>query len=231
VILASSHTLPLWAFLGEEDMRNTRLVVLWLVLGVAPLSCAAQVVSEERDLLRNSYFGLNVGVADYRFRNPPPGVTSDLCGANAFDCNNNPVGWKATAGYMILPYFGIEAVGYSMGEARAKTDLGGGNTLQQKVRIDGFGVSAVGELPLGPVSLNARLGYAASSAVRKDDINGVSQGRTEHSRGEPIIGAGVGVRVYRGLFVRFDWDRVRAESDLGEKFEADLFSAGIGWRF
>jgi len=211
-------------------MRTTQLLTC-LILGAAPLMCAAQVVREQGDLLKNSYFGLNVGRSDYTFRNPPPGTTSDLCSASAFDCNNHPIGWKATIGYMILPYLGIEAVGYSMGEAQAKTDLGGGSILTQKVRIDGFGVSAVGELPLGPVSLNARLGYAASSAVRKDDINGGSLGRVEKSRGEPIVGAGVGMRVWRGMFVRLDWDRVRAESSAGERFQADMVSAGIGWHF
>lgn len=203
----------------------------WLCLGVAPLSAAAQVVVDRTDLLKNSYFGVNVGVADYEFRNPPPGISSDFCGAGAFDCRNDPIGWKLTGGYMIWPYFGVEAVAYSFGDARAKFDLGGGAILEQTVRIQGYGLSAVGAVPLGPVTLNARAGYAASTTKRKDDLNGADAGRAEKTRAEPIFGAGIGVRVWRGMFVRLDWDRARARTGAGEKFQADLYSAGIGWQF
>jgi Outer membrane protein beta-barrel domain len=203
----------------------------WAILGSAPLASAAQVVAEEGDLLRHTYFGFNVGRADYKFRNPPPGA-SGFCGTpGTSNCQKHPAGWKLTAGYMILPYIGVEGAGFSMGDAHVNTDLGGGVALEQKVRIQGFALSAVGALPLGPVTLNARAGYAAATAVRRDDIGGGSVGRSEKTRAEPIFGAGVGVRVWQGLFVRLDWDRARARTILGEKFQADLISAGVGWQF
>jgi hypothetical protein len=214
----------------ERDMRTARLLA-WLILGVAPLTCAAQVVSERSDLLTDAYFGLNVGRATYHFRNPSTPTVSDFCSPGTFDCRNKPLGWKLTAGYMIWRFFGVEGVAYSMGDAHARSDLGGGVILEQKIRIEGYGLSAVGALPLGPVTLNARAGYAASTATRKDELNGTNVGHSDKSRAEPIFGAGVGVRVWRGLFVRLDWDRARARTDFGEKFQADLYSAGIGWQF
>jgi hypothetical protein len=211
-------------------MRTAHLVT-WLMLGAAPLTCAAQIVTDRTDPLAGSYFGFNLGKSDYRWRNPTGPTISDFCPAGAIDCRNDPIGWKFTAGYMIRPFFGLEAVAYSMGDAHAKADLGGGFILTQKVRIEGYGLSAVGAVPLGPVTLNARAGYAASTAGRKDDINGGTIGSSDKSRAEPIFGAGVGVQVWRGLFVRLDWDRARARTDSGEKFQADMYSAGIGWRF
>ena len=210
-------------------MKMTRLMA-WLALCAAPLGCAAQIVSGGGvDVLKNTYFGINVGRSDYSFRNSPTG-SADFCDG-AFDCEKHPGGWKATAGYMFLPYVGLEGVAYSAGDAWIKIDEGGGLFLRQKVRIDGIGLSGVGALPLGPVVLNARAGYALSTVYRRDDENGVFQGRSDKTRGEPIFGAGIGVTVWRGLFVRLDWDRVRGRTTFGEEFQADLYSTGVGWRF
>jgi len=140
----------------------------WLVLGAAPLACAAQALSDRVDILKDSYFGLNVGKANYKFRNPSGPTVDRFCNVGTVDCRKDPIGWKLTAGYMIWRFFGIEATAFNMGQAHDKSDLGGGNVLEQKVQIRGFGLSAVGAIPLGPVSLNARAGLAASTLVRKD---------------------------------------------------------------
>jgi hypothetical protein len=215
-------------------MRAAHLAI-WLILGAilgaAPLTSGAQIVVDQGGPMANTYLGLNIGVSKYRFTNPTGPTRDGFCAAGAFECKNNPIGGKLTAGYMFMPYFGLEGEAFSMGDGHAKTDLGGGSTLQQKVAISGFGLSMVGALPLGPVSLNGRLGWAATTLTRKDDVDGVNFYRNSKSRGEPLFGAGIGFQVWRGMFLRLDWDRSRAESSLGEKFEADLYSAGIGWRF
>jgi len=211
-------------------MRAAYLAIC-LFLSAVPALCGAQIIEDKGSAVAGSYLGLNVGVADYRWRNPTVPVTKDFCPAGTFDCKNDPVGWKLTAGYMIWPYFGLEGEFFTMGDGHAKTDLGGGSTMTQKVNIAGYGLSMVGALPLGPVSLNGRLGWAATTLTRKDDVDGGNVYRNSHTRGEPLIGVGIGFQVWRGMFVRLDWDRARATSSLGEKFEADLYSAGIGWRF
>jgi len=211
-------------------MSVARLLT-WLILGTAPLACAAQIVSEQRDVLQGTYFGINVGKSKYHFRDPPAGLSSDFCGNGALDCRDDPIGWKATGGYMIWRWFGIEASAFAMGDANIKFDLGGGDVFTQKVQIQGYGLSAVGAVPLGPVTLNGRAGYAASSGSRRDDVNGGNVFRSRKSRAEPLFGAGLRVRVWRGMFVGLDWDHARARTTLGEKFDADLYSAGIGWAF
>src|SRR5262245_43810363 len=117
-------------------MKAARFVT-WLMLGIAPLACAAQVRVDRSDLLKDSYFGVNVGMGKYRFRDPPTGFDTDFCSGGTLDCRDDPIGWKLTGGYMIWRFFGVEAVAYSMGDARVKVDFGGGNVLQQKVRIEG----------------------------------------------------------------------------------------------
>jgi hypothetical protein len=228
-IADSSHTLAS-DNLDEMEMRAAVLAIS-LILGALPLTGGAQVVSEQSQAMAGTYAGLNLGRSSYTLRNPSGPVTDDFCPAGAYDCRHNPNGWKLYAGYMISPYFGFEGTGYWMGDAHAKFDLGGGNIQKNVISISGYALSAVGAVPLGPVRLNGRIGWAASTATRKDDINGANIGRSSTSRGEPLFGAGASVQVWRGMFVSIDWDRARAETDVGEKFQADMFSAGIGWRF
>ncbi len=85
-------------------------------------------------------------------------------------------------------------------------------------------------VPLGRAFVAGRAGYAAASAERSDEFAGVSDGSTK-SRAEPIVGAAIGAEVWRNLSVRFDWDRVRGRTKAGEKFEADLLSLSVSYRF
>jgi len=211
-------------------MRTTRFLAM-LMFAAAPLLCSAQQPGDRPSPLANTYISFNVGMSKYKFSDPPAGAGSDLCFPGSFDCRDNPVGWKAQVGYMLWPYFGFEVVGYSMGDAKLKVDLGGGQILEQTIRLEGYAFNLVGAAPLGPVTLNGRLGLAAASATRKDELNGANVGRSTKSRAEPLFGAGVAVRVFRGMFVSLDWDHARGRTTVGEKFEADMLSAGVGYRF
>jgi opacity protein-like surface antigen len=213
-------------------MRTTRFLAM-LTFAAAPLLCSAQQPGDRHPApLAGTYVSFNVGISKYKFSDPPAaGAGTDLCFAGSFDCKDDPTGYKGQLGYMIWPYFGFEVVGYNMGDAKVKVDLGGGNVLQQMVRLEGYAFNLVGAAPLGPVTLNGRLGLAAASVTRKDELNGANVGRSTKSRAEPLFGAGVAVQVYRGMFVSLDWDHARGRSTVGEKFEADMFSAGVGYRF
>src|SRR5262249_43572366 len=138
-------------------------LAICLILSAVPAVSGAQIVEEKSSAVAGSYLGANVGVTKYRWKNPSVPTTDGFCPAGTFDCKNNPVGWKLTAGYMIWPWFGLEGEYFTMGDGHAKADLGGGSTITQKVNIAGYGLSMVGALPLGPVSLNGRVGYAATT--------------------------------------------------------------------
>ncbi|HEU0202139.1 MAG TPA: outer membrane beta-barrel protein [Burkholderiaceae bacterium] len=185
----------------------------------------------DADLLKNGYFGVNGGRADYTYRNPPAAPVDDLCDPVAYECNSWAGGWKLYGGYMIRPYFGIEAVAFRFGDVGQKYDLGGGLFLNQSIHIHGYGLVAVGELPLGRVELQGRAGYAAVTAVRTDEFVGVVNLRSEKTRAEPLLGVGIGVRVWQGLRVRVDGDYTWARTEAGEKFEATFLSLGVAYRF
>jgi opacity protein-like surface antigen len=194
---------------------------------LAALAGTAQAQTQAVE--QRSYLGVNVGQSKYKWRNGPAGIANDLCAPAAVECDAKPTGFKLYAGYMFMPYLGVEGIYYHLGDAGQRTDVGSG-VLRQEIRLTGFGLSVVGMVPLGRVFIAGRAGYAAASAERSDEFAGVSNGSTK-SRAEPILGAAIGAEVWRNLSVRFDWDRMRGRTQLGEKFEADLLSLGVSYRF
>lgn len=194
---------------------------------LAALGGAAQ--AQTRAVEQRSYVGVNVGQSKYKWRNASAGIANDLCAPGAVECDNKPTGFKLYAGHMFMPYLGVEGIYYHLGDAGQRIDLGFG-VLRQDIRLTGFGLSVVGMVPLGRAFVAGRAGYAAASAERSDEFGGVSDGSTK-SRGEPVFGAAIGAEVWRNLSVRFDWDRMRGRTQAGEKFEADLLSLGVSYRF
>lgn len=177
------------------------------------------------------YAGFNVGQGDYKWRNPPPGIGSDICSpAGLLDCDDSPVGAKVYAGYNIYDWLGVEGIYYYHGRAKIRFDALG-TIVDQSILLNGFGLSLVATAPLGDAAfVSGRVGYAAAASTRKDTVAGITQTH-ERSEAQPIVGAAVGFRVWRDLFVRLDWDRVRGETSLNEKFESDMFSLGVMWQF
>lgn len=179
-----------------------------------------------------TYAGIGVGQTRYEWTNPgTPLDGARFCPPGVSACEDKPVGFKLFAGQMFNRYLGAELAYFNLGEASISVDVPG-LQLTQDVSIDGLALSAVGRLPLGPLELGARAGVAASRSTREDTENGVPLARKfEKTRPEPFYGIGLGFRITDRLSLRVDWDRVRARTEFDEKFEVDLFSAGLGFRF
>lgn len=178
------------------------------------------------------YAGISVGQARHEWTNPgTPLDGARFCPPGVSACEDKPVGFKLFAGQMFNRYLGAELAYYHLGEASITVDVPG-LQLTQDVSIDGVALSAVGRLPLGPFELGARAGIAAARSTREDTENGIPQAsKFEKTRAEPFYGIGLGFRVTDRLSIRVDWDRARARTEFDEKFEVDLFSAGVGYRF
>jgi len=202
-------------------MRRTAPLACSLLL-CAPLAQAADT---------GSYAGLHAGLGQYDYTNPPAGSRSGFCDPAASSCDKRDVGYKLYAGYLFNRYLGVEGSAWSMGDGKLTYNNFFGTTLTQTVRLNGYGLSFVGGVPLGRAHVVARAGYAASTVTRKDSLGGVQVGRFEKTRTDPVFGAGAGVRVWNDLHVRLDWDRARGRTQFGEKFEADLFSLGLMYVF
>ena len=177
-----------------------------------------------------AYVGAGVGQGSYKWRNSPSGGT-DVCGfAFQINCEDSPIGLKAFVGYNINGYLGIEGGYYNAGTVTLQQSIPGLGTLERKLTLNGFSVSVVGTLPLGTAFVSGRAGIAAATASRKDEFQGSSQ-LVERTKSQPILGVGAGVKVWRWLVVRLDWDRVRGQTTANEKFEADLVTLNVMYRF
>ncbi len=211
-------------------MRN------WLVGAV--LAGAALSATAQQTLEPKGYIGAGYGISKY----------GDFCVAvpPGFDCDEDGQAWRVQAGYMFLPWIGLEGSFIHFGEAHQPGFLVNPppNTTPLPSASDGrtyaFALSAILRAPLGPVGLHAKLGYGAvtakfvgNAAVQDNATGAVTffNSRARKTRGEFIYGLGGTVDFTRQWHARFDWDRTEGQDNLNPKYDVDAYTLGVGYRF
>ena len=182
----------------------------------------------------SAYAGGGVGQGRYKWTNNPAGGSDFCVDASAVatvSCKDKPIGYKAFVGYNINAYLGVEGTYYRAGTGDLTYTDSTPSTIKQRVILNGFGLSAVGTLPLGPAFVSGRVGVAAATVTRQDDQDGARFYEADRTKAAPIFGASVGSTIWRSVAVRLDWDRVRGKTAFDEKFEADLFTFNLMYRF
>jgi OOP family OmpA-OmpF porin len=87
------------------------------------------------------------------------------CSLETIDFEGNDTAFKVFGGYMFNEYVGIEAGYIDMGTMDDRqgldkyTGYDGGETLGSEVDITGYTVQLVGQYPIGPVDLFAKVGF------------------------------------------------------------------------
>lgn len=209
-----------------------------LCLGLAGLTlsatCAAYQISEDATE-GTAYFGGAVGQSTINWTNPPATLGGNrFCFPDATECEDKPIGFKLFVGRMFTRNLGVEVGYYNTGDAEQSVSTGSTSSFAQGLRMDGLNLQGVAVLPLGPVSLQARAGFAVARTTRDDaTTSGAAKVviADDHTSFEPTFGVGIGYDFMKNAGVRLDWDRVRGRSDAGEKFEADMFTLGVLFRF
>jgi opacity protein-like surface antigen len=208
-------------------MRN---LLVGALLACAAATATAQVPEPK------GYIGAGYGLSSY----------NDFCEqAGGFGCDDDGQAWRVQAGYMFVPWIGLEASFTSFGEARATGFLVNPPPGTTPLPSDGEGrtyayaLSALLRAPLGPMGLHAKLGYAAvtakfnSTAGVVDSMGNVTffSAEARESKGQFFYGAGATYDFARQWQVRFDWDRTKAQDNINDKYEVDAFTLGVGYRF
>ncbi len=183
--------------------------------------------------------GLGVGMSKYDvpFCNGlPPG----------FSCDDSDMAWNGRVGYFFLPWLGVEGSYLDFGEASVPGVLLNppANTVsiptQSDLRAFGFALSLVGRVPIGPVSLQGRVGWGAITGKFRGNaaVQDVTTGAVQHfsaqnrnTSGRIVYGAGVGFDFARSWTGRFDWDRTKADDGLNDKYDVEMFTVGVAYRF
>jgi len=211
-------------------MRN--LLVGALLVCVTASAAAQQLPSPP------GYIGAGYGISRYH----------DFCGFTApgFECDEDGSAWRAQAGYMFLPWIGLEGSFVHFGDAHAPGFLVNPppNTTSLATPSDGrtyvFALSAILRAPLGPLGLHAKLGYGAvtakfnaTSAVRDNTTGAVSffSSSSRETKGRFVYGLGGTYDITRQWHARFDWDRTEGKDNINEKYDVDAYTLGVGYRF
>jgi opacity protein-like surface antigen len=205
-----------------------RKAMIGLALALAASSAGAQEAK--------GYLAAGLGVSKF-----------DIEACNrGLSCDDSDLAWNFRAGYHFFPWLGVEASFLDFGAGTLPGVLLNPppNTVSiptdSDVRASGFVASVVGRVPLGPVSLVGRVGWGAitgkfrGNAAVQDLTTGAIQYFSAQNRdtsGQLVYGAGLTFDFGKGWVARLDWDRTSAEDGRNPKFDVDMFTAGVGYRF
>jgi hypothetical protein len=142
-----------------------------------------------------------------------------------FDESDNS--YKLFAGYMILPFLGVEG-GYvnfgAPGKNFNNTVIG---NVGLDLDVDGWEAFVVGVLPLGPVDLFAKVGGISYNVDAKVKLNGSTLGSGSDSDEKAAYGVGAAVGL-GGIKVRAEYTAYDVSNGLDDLY---MYSVGLTYQF
>jgi OOP family OmpA-OmpF porin len=135
------------------------------------------------------------------------------------NCDDKDTAWKAFVGYQVNRWLAVEGTYMDLGEYTATVTIPGFAAVNTTTDASSWNIAALASVPLGPVSLFGKLGYA-----RTENEATVNNVRFGEDGGEAIYGVGVKWDMTRNWALRAEWERLN-------KSEIDLLSVGVQFRF
>ncbi|MCE3284260.1 MAG: hypothetical protein K0R70_516 [Steroidobacteraceae bacterium] len=156
------------------------------------------------------YLGASVGQSGVSFE--------DSIAGEDFELDVDSTGYKAILGWRFLDWLAVEANYVDLGSG---DDRVAGTKIETDV--DGFTLSAVGFLPVGPVDLFARVGAIDWNA----DVTAPEFNLESSDDGTDLTyGVGLQFRVW-SLGVRAEYEQF----DISDADTVDMVSLGVTWTF
>lgn len=135
------------------------------------------------------------------------------------------MGFKLFGGYMLNRYFGGELAWMSLRGVNYAGSIAGLPVTNGEIDVNGFNLSAVLRLPVGPLSVFGKAGWFLWDSEVSDITNTIplagSFDGTDFS-----FGVGVSVGFTRNLGVRAEWERTKILNA-----DTDFVSVGLTYRF
>jgi OmpA-OmpF porin, OOP family len=192
-------------------MNKSLIAVGGIAAALIALPAAAQM---RAPALSSAYVGASIGQSKFAID----------CEGFA-TCDEKDTGFRLFGGYQFNRSIAAELGYATLGKAHLG-DVGGSADL----KATAWDLSAIGSLPVGPVSLFGRLGLYRATAKFSGDIRGdeTSMGLT--------WGLGAQYDFTRNLGVRAEWQRyngvvAREEGGVSDDGNIDLLSIGVVFRF
>lgn len=159
---------------------------------------------------QGGYIGAGVGLTTMD-------ICDDLGGLGFTNCDDEDTGIKIFGGYKFNPNFGVEASWVDLGEVSV---AGPGGSAS--VAVDGFGLAAVGMIPL-----NERFGVFGKVGLYMWDVSGGGLATGISDDGSDIMfGAGVNWNLTDRFGLRAEWERFDIDGD-----DVDFLSIGAQLNF
>ena len=155
------------------------------------------------------YLGAGIGQSGVEF-------DEDFQGTN-LDFDASATAYKVIAGWRFIDWLSIEANYVDLGSG---DDRVAGQLIETD--IDGFSLSALGFLPIGPVDLFARVGAIDWNA----DLSAPGIGSGSDDGTDLTYGVGAQFRVW-GLSLRAEYEVF----DISDADTVDMISASVTWTF
>ena len=197
-------------------MTTTMVVAALLAAAglAASQAACAQVAARE-----GGYAGVSLGVADI----DRGAVVPLLIDSGSVD--GRDTGFKLFGGYMFNRVFGAELAWMNLRGVRYSGSSGALPVTSGEIDFNGFNLSAVGALPMGPLIIFGKVGFLLWDAEASDTINGAPFAASFDGT-DVSVGVGVSLNFGRNLGVRAEWERSRLLNA-----DVDFVSAGLVYRF
>ncbi|HWH47918.1 MAG TPA: outer membrane beta-barrel protein [Burkholderiales bacterium] len=172
-------------------------------------SLAVMLFSLTGTVAAQGYIGAGAGITTVD-------VCDDLSGPG-ISCDDKDTGLKIFGGFKFNPNFGVEASWVDLGEVSASGPGGSAS-----VEVDGFGVAAVGMIPINPqFGVFGKLGAYMWDATGGGAASGASDDGTDI-----MFGAGVNWNFSSHFGLRAEWERFDIDGD-----DIDFLSIGAQYNF
>lgn len=183
------------------------------VFAVAAASFALPTLAQvSTPSVSSAYVGGSLGQAE---------LDLDCEGAN---CDKKDSTWRVFGGYQFHRNFSAELGYANLGEATI--DFGPGDQFSGEARA--WDISAVGMLPVGPVSLIGRLGLYRANTELRDSATGES---ADESNSGVLFGLGVQYDVTKNLGLRAEWQQYADVGHSDAEFDVRVLNLGVVWKF
>lgn len=192
---------------------------------LAPLACALLLVTPAA--AGTFYLGAELGESSTDAVDES--IIDDGTFGNSIDVDDSDTAWKGFVGYRFLKFVAVEAALVNLGEFEVNgTSSGAAGDVSFSADADGYTLSAMGILPVGPgFKLFAKAGYFIWDVDVDVSSSGLGTTINDSDDGEDLVyGAGLAYKFGLGLGVRLEYEEYEIDDE-----SVEVISAGVTWRF
>jgi hypothetical protein len=193
------------------------------LVGTLALGCFAIAAAEDNE--SGPYLGAAYGEFDVTIENIE-GLTDAVQ-----DLDTDSSAWKAFFGWRINRYLAFEGDYIDLGDADGGFDASG-SSGDYALELSGFGVYAIGSLPLGIFELSGKLGYYFHDVEINVDMDNIGPGNGDvigsDESGEAFsYGVAAGVTFLDHIHAKLEYEIM----DIDDLEDPYTFWLSAAWRF